>query len=94
LCAGKSSRRKKHIGDYVDPVDEILRGISEKKMALRAQNEAKDWKPCPDESHPPLWKVFEAPSIEPVFPQKDQAIDYAQNRGCFRSGEIRVRLAW
>jgi hypothetical protein len=40
------------------------------------------------------WKVFEAPSVEPVFPQKDQAIDYAQNRACFRCGEIRVRLAW
>jgi hypothetical protein len=25
-----------------------------------------------------------------VFPKKDQAIDYAQNRACFRSGEIRV----
>jgi hypothetical protein len=28
--------------------------------------------------------------VEPVFPKKDQAIDYAQNRTCFRSGEIRV----
>jgi len=28
--------------------------------------------------------------VEPVFPEKDQAIDYAQNRACFRSGEIRV----
>jgi hypothetical protein len=27
---------------------------------------------------------------EPVFPRKDQAIDYAQKRACFRSGEIRV----
>jgi len=36
------------------------------------------------------WKVFEAPGVEPVFPKKDQAIDYAQNRACFRSGEIRV----
>jgi hypothetical protein len=25
-----------------------------------------------------------------VFPKKDQAIDYAQNRACFRSGEIRI----
>jgi hypothetical protein len=25
-----------------------------------------------------------------VFPKKDQALDYAQNRACFRSGEIRV----
>jgi len=26
------------------------------------------------------WKVFEAPEVEPVFLQKDQAINYAQNR--------------
>jgi hypothetical protein len=36
------------------------------------------------------WKVFEAPSVEPVFPEKRQAIDYAQCRACFRSGEIRI----
>jgi hypothetical protein len=36
------------------------------------------------------WKVFEAHGVEPVFPRKDQAIDYAQNRACFRSGEIHV----
>ena len=36
------------------------------------------------------WKVFEAPGVEPVFPKKDQAINYAQNRASFRSGEIRI----
>jgi hypothetical protein len=36
------------------------------------------------------WKAFEAPGVEPVFPEKDQAIDYAQNRACFRSGEVRI----
>src|SRR5712672_2049462 len=36
------------------------------------------------------WKAFEAPGVEPVFPKKDQAIDYAQNRACFRSGKIHV----
>jgi len=36
------------------------------------------------------WKVFEAPGVEPVFPQKRQAIDYAETRACFRSGEIRI----
>jgi hypothetical protein len=36
------------------------------------------------------WKVFEAPGVEPVFPEKDQAINYAQNRASFRSGEIRI----
>jgi hypothetical protein len=28
--------------------------------------------------------------VEPVFPEKDQAINYAQNRASFRSGEIRI----
>jgi uncharacterized protein DUF2188 len=36
------------------------------------------------------WKVFEAPGVEPVFPEKRQAISYAQARACFRCGEIRV----
>ncbi len=36
------------------------------------------------------WKVFEAPGVEPVFSEKDQAINYAQNRASFRSGEIRI----
>ena len=36
------------------------------------------------------WKAFESPGVEPVFPKKDQAIDYAQNRACFRSGEIHI----
>jgi len=40
--------------------------------------------------HPWGWNAFEAPGVEPVFPNKDQAIDYAQNRACFRSGEIRI----
>ena len=38
------------------------------------------------------WKVFEAPGVEPVFPEKDQAINYAQNRASFRSGEIRISI--
>jgi hypothetical protein len=36
------------------------------------------------------WKVFKAPGVEPVFLEKRQAIDYAETRACFRSGEIRV----
>jgi hypothetical protein len=36
------------------------------------------------------WKAFEAPGVEPVFPEKVQAIDYAQNRACFRSGEVQI----
>jgi hypothetical protein len=36
------------------------------------------------------WKVFEAPGVEPVFLKKEQAIDYATCRACFRSGEIRI----
>ncbi len=36
------------------------------------------------------WKVFEASGVEPVFPEKDQAIDYVQGRASFRSGQIRI----
>jgi hypothetical protein len=36
------------------------------------------------------WKAFEAPGVEPVFLNQEQAIDYATGRACFRSGEIRV----
>jgi hypothetical protein len=36
------------------------------------------------------WRVFETPGVEPVFPEKQHAIDYAETRGCFRSGEISV----
>jgi len=36
------------------------------------------------------WKVFEAPGVEPVFLEKNQAIQYAQSRASFRSGEIRI----
>ena len=35
-------------------------------------------------------RLLNLPGVEPVFQKKDQAIDYAQNRACFRSGEIRV----
>ena len=36
------------------------------------------------------WKACEALGVEPVFPNKDQAIDYTRNRACFRSGEVRI----
>jgi hypothetical protein len=36
------------------------------------------------------WEVFEAPGVQPVFPDKDGAISYAQERARFRTGEIRV----
>jgi hypothetical protein len=35
-------------------------------------------------------RVFEAPGVEPVFLQKDQAIGYAETRARFRTGEIRI----
>src|SRR5438309_5764956 len=38
------------------------------------------------------WKCFEAPGVEPVFLDQEQAIDYAKGRACFRSGEIRIIL--
>lgn len=28
------------------------------------------------------WKVFEAPGVEPVFPEKRHGIDYAETRAC------------
>jgi methyl coenzyme M reductase alpha subunit len=28
--------------------------------------------------------------VEPVFAKEDQVIDYAQNRACFRSGQVRI----
>jgi hypothetical protein len=33
---------------------------------------------------------LKAPGVEPVFREKQRAIDYAETRACFRSGEIRV----
>jgi len=36
--------------------------------------------------HPWGWKCFEAPGVEPVFSDQEQATDYAKNRACFRSG--------
>jgi hypothetical protein len=36
------------------------------------------------------WQVYEAPGVQPVFLSQEQAVDYAQGRGCFRSGEIRI----
>jgi hypothetical protein len=36
------------------------------------------------------WKVFETPGVEPVFPEKYQALNYAENRASFRSGEIQI----
>ena len=36
------------------------------------------------------WKTFESPGGGRVFPKKDHPLDYAQNRACFRSGEVRI----
>jgi len=35
------------------------------------------------------WKCFEAPGVEPVFANQEDAISYATGRACFRIGEIR-----
>jgi hypothetical protein len=43
-------------------------------------------------SHRWGWKAFEAPGVEPVFTKKDQAMDYAQGRACFRSGEVWISI--
>jgi hypothetical protein len=45
---------------------------------------------CVLASHRWGWQVFQAPGVEGVFPDKEQAIDYAQDRARFRKGEIRV----
>ena len=36
------------------------------------------------------WQVYEAPGVQSVFLSREQAIDYATCRACFRSGEIRI----
>ena len=36
------------------------------------------------------WPVYETPGVQPVFLRKEQAIDYATCRACFRTGEIRI----
>jgi hypothetical protein len=36
------------------------------------------------------WKVFEARGVEPVFPDRDGALSYAESRMRARSGEIRI----
>jgi len=36
------------------------------------------------------WQVYEAPGVQPVFLNQEQAIDYVVCRACFRSGEIRI----
>ena len=51
-------------------------------MPLGAAKTAREWAKSPDE--------FEARSIEPVFLDKDQAINYEQNRINLRSGEMRI----
>ena len=51
-------------------------------IRLGAAKTARESVKSPDE--------FEAPGVEPVFPEKRQAITYAENRASFRSGEIRI----
>jgi hypothetical protein len=34
------------------------------------------------------WKVFESPDVEPVFPDKEQAISYAENRASFAQAKL------
>jgi hypothetical protein len=36
------------------------------------------------------WKVFRGTLRRACIREKDQAIDYAETRACFRKGEIRV----
>jgi hypothetical protein len=36
------------------------------------------------------WEAFEAAGVQPYFPEKRQAIDYATERMNFRTGEVRI----
>jgi hypothetical protein len=36
------------------------------------------------------WQVYECVGVQSLFLSQEQAIDYAQGRACFRSGEIRI----
>ena len=38
----------------------------------------------------PFRNGLQAPGVEPVFLNQEDAIDYATGRACFRSGEIRI----
>jgi hypothetical protein len=38
------------------------------------------------------WEVFESAGVQPVFLTKEQAIDYAICRACFRCGNLRLRI--
>jgi len=40
--------------------------------------------------HGSLWKVLEAPGVEPIFPHKEDAVLYATNRPHSSPGEIRI----
>ena len=51
-------------------------------MRLGAAKTARKPAKSPDE--------FETPGVEPVFFKQDQAINYAQNRASFRSGETGI----
>jgi hypothetical protein len=36
------------------------------------------------------FNFYECVGVQPLFLSQEQAIDYAQGRACFRSGEIRI----
>jgi hypothetical protein len=40
--------------------------------------------------HGAFWKVFEAPGVEPIFPDKEKAMLHATGLSGSRPGEIRV----
>ena len=40
--------------------------------------------------HGSMWKVVEAPGVEPIFPHKEDAVLYATERTRAGSGEIRI----
>jgi hypothetical protein len=36
------------------------------------------------------WESFESPGVQPYFPERRMAIEYAQGRTAMRRGEIRI----
>ena len=60
-------------------------------MCHRDQIQRESYGECnPRKTKMVVWIHRLSQSIKPVFPEKRQAISYAQERACFRSGEIRI----
>lgn len=60
-------------------------------MCHRDQIQRESYGECnPRKTKMVVWIHRLSQSIKPVFPEKRQVINYAQNRASFRSGEVRI----